>query len=88
MLHIKLKGMMIMIANEELTRASPVMWKAKQIERVCHLSKDAETLAMLKMVDEIAYMTMQIETILFGKYEQRMPVRVYIDSEPLLESIA
>ena len=77
-----------MIANEELTRASPVMWKAKQIERVCHSSKDAETLAMLKMVDEITYMAMQIETVMFGKYEQRMPVKVYTDSEPLLESIA
>ena len=27
-------GMMILIANEELTRASPVMWKSKQIESV------------------------------------------------------
>ena len=55
---------------------------------VCHSSKDAETLAMLKMVDEITYMGMQIGTILFGGYAQRMPVKVYTDNEPLLESIA
>ena len=43
---------------------------------------------MLKMVDEITYMGMQIETILFGGFEQKMPVKVYTDNEPLLESIA
>ena len=31
-------GMMIMLGNRDLTRACPVMWKAKQIERVCHSS--------------------------------------------------
>ena len=43
---------------------------------------------MLRMVDEITYMSMQIETLLYGSYEKRMPVKVYTDSEPLLESIA
>ena len=45
-------------------------------------------LAMSKMVDEITYMSRQIETILYGDYEQRIPVKVYTDSEPLLESVA
>ena len=81
-------GMMIMLTDRELMRASPIMWKSKQIDRVCHSSKDAETLAMLKMVDEITYMGMQIETVLYGNYEKRMPVKVYTDNEPLLESIA
>ena len=40
------------------------------------------------MVDEITYMSMQIETILYGEYEKRIPVKIYTDSEPLLESIA
>ena len=80
-------GMLLMIGNEKLTKASPVMWKAKLIEQVYHSSKDAETLAMSKMVDEAAYMARQIETIMFGDYKQRMPVRIYTDSEPLLESI-
>ena len=81
-------GMMMMITNKEMTKASPVMWKAKQIERVCHSSKDAETLAMSKILDEITYLARQIEMLMFGKYEQRMPVRIITDSEPLLESIA
>ena len=81
-------GMMLMIANEQMTKASPVMWKSKQIDRVCHSSKDAETLALSKMLDEATFMARQIETLLFGEYRQRIPVRIYTDSEPSLESIA
>ena len=43
---------------------------------------------MAKLVDEITYMAMQMEMIMFGDYKKRMPVRIYMDSEPLLESIA
>merc|ERR1712112_551590 len=39
-------GMMIVLADEKMTKASPLMWKGKQIYRVCHSSKDAETLAI------------------------------------------
>ena len=46
-------GMLIMIADDKMTAASPIMWKSKQIERVCHSSKDAETLAMSKLLDEV-----------------------------------
>ena len=44
-----------MIADDKMTAASPIMWKSKQIERVCHSSKDAETLAMSKLLDEVVY---------------------------------
>ena len=81
-------GIMIVLANENMTRASPIMWKSKQIERVCHSSKDAETLAMNKLIDELVYIARQVEILLFGDYRKRMPVRVMRDSEPTLESIA
>ena len=81
-------GMVIVLANENMTRASPIMWKSKQIERVCHSSKDAETLAMTKLIDELVYIARQVEILLFGDYRKRMPVRVMTDSEPTLESIA
>ena len=80
--------MMIVLADEKMTRASPLMWKAKQIDRVCHSSKDAETLAMNKLIDELVYMARHVEILLFGDYRKRMPVRVLTDSEPTLESIA
>merc|ERR1712082_496400 len=78
----------MMIANKSMTKACPIMWKAKQIESVCHSSKDAETLALSKILDEITYLARQIELLLFGKYEKKIPVRIITDSEPLLESIA
>ena len=81
-------GMLIVLANESMTRASPIMWKSKQIERVCHSSKDAETLAMNKLIDELVYIARQVEILLFGDYRKRMPVRVMTDSEPTLESTA
>ena len=37
-------GMILLIEDKILKIASPIMWKLKQIERVCHSSKDAETL--------------------------------------------
>merc|ERR1712002_1265992 len=81
-------GMMIVLMNEEMTKASPLMWKAKQIERICHSSKDAETLAMTKMIDELVYMARHVEILLYGDYKRRMNVRIFTDSEPTLESIA
>ena len=77
-----------MIGNEKLTKVSPLMWKAKQIDRVCHSSKDAESLALSKMLDEATYMARKIETLMFGDYKKIMPVRIYTDSKPLLESIS
>merc|ERR1712002_1134368 len=81
-------GMMIVLANENMTKASPLMWKAKQIERVFHSSKDAETLAMTKMIDELVYMSRHVEILLYGDYKKRMNVRIITDSEPTLESIS
>ena len=81
-------GMIIALANEDMTKASPLMWKAKQIDRVCHSSKDAETLSMTKMIDELVYMARHVEILLYGDYRKRMNVRILTDSEPTLESIA
>ena len=64
------------------------MWKAKQIDRVCHSSKDAETLAMTKMIDELVYMSRHVEILMYGDYRKCMNVRILTDSEPTLESIA
>merc|ERR1711872_25079 len=61
-------GMMIVLANEDLTKAGPLMWKAKQIDRVCHSSKDAETLAITKMIDELVYMSRHVEILLYRDY--------------------
>ena len=81
-------GMIIALTNKDMTKASPLMWKTKQIVRVCHSSKDAETLSMTKMIDEITYMARHVEILLYGKYNKKIDVRILTDSEPTLESIA
>merc|ERR1712036_179435 len=45
-------------------------------------------MGMSKLIDELVYMARQVEMLLFGSYEKRIPVRVLTDSEPTLESIA
>ena len=74
-------GMNIALTNKDMTKASPLMWKAKQIVRVCHSSKDAETLSMTKIIDKITYMARHVEILLYGNYNKRMNVRILTDSE-------
>ena len=80
-------GMIIVLTNKDMTKASPLMWKAKQIDGVCLSSKDAETVAMLKIIDELVYMSKHVEILLYGDYQRWMNVRIITDSEPTLESI-
>ena len=56
----------LLLVNEDLTRASPIHWISKQIERVCQSSKDLETLTMNRLVEDAAFAAKQNETLLFG----------------------
>ena len=71
-----------------MSRAAPIFWKTKQIDRVCHSSKDAETLNLLKMVDDSVLAARQLELLLYGDVINRIPVHLYTDSESTLESVA
>ena len=62
-------GVSLFMANSKLTRASPVYWKSKQIVRVCHSSKDAETLNMTRLVDDATFAARQLEIMLYGDYK-------------------
>ena len=55
---------------------------------MCHSLKDAETLALSRLMDEAVYTPKQVEILLFGNYKMRIPVRIITDSEPTLESKA
>jgi len=81
-------GVLLFLTNSEMTRGAPIYWKAKTIARVCHSSKDAETLNVLTMVEDAVSTARQLEILLYGDYRKRMRVRVFTDSEPTLESIA
>ena len=68
-------GNVIMMVDKQSSRASPLYWKSKQIDRVAHSSKDAETLNLSKLVDDTVYVGRQIETLLFGSYSRTIPIK-------------
>ena len=81
-------GVLLFLTNSSMTKASPIYWKAKTITRVCHSSKDAETLNVLTMVKVVVFTARELDILLFGDYKKRMKVRIFTDSELTLESIA
>ena len=48
-------GVVLFLTNSSITKASPLYWKAKTIGRVCHSTKDAETLNMATMIEDAIY---------------------------------
>ena len=81
-------GVFLFLTNSAMSRASSMYWKAKQIEHVCHSSKDAETLNLLKMVEDSVYAARQLEQLLYREVLGRILVRLFTDSESTLESVA
>ena len=81
-------GVLLFLVDKAMTRMSPLYWKSKQIMKVAHSSKDAETLNISKMLDDSMYLARQLEMLYFGDYQKRIPVRLFTDSESTLESIA
>ena len=51
---------MLFLTNSTMTRASPIYWKAKKIDRVCYSSKDAETLNLLTAVKDSIHAANQL----------------------------
>ena len=80
-------GVILFLTNSSMTRASLIYWKAKQIDRVCHSSKDAETLNLLTMVEDSVYAASQLEQMLYGDVLRRIPICLFTDSESTLESV-
>ena len=57
------------------------------MQNVCHLSKEAETRNMVKLMDETLYHAIIIEQVLFDK-NKKVEVKIVTDNKPLLESKA
>ena len=80
-------GVILFLTKSSITRASPIYWKVKQIDRVCHSLKDAETLNLLTMVEDSVYAASQLEQMLYGDVLRRIPICLFTDSESTLESV-
>ena len=81
-------GKLIMLGSKNSDRVNPILWKSKQIVNVCHSAKDAETRNILNLVEDGLYLAQQLSMLLFGSRELKIPVKVYTDSKPLLDSIS
>ena len=66
----------------------PIAWKSKTIKKICHSAKAAETRSMVAILDESQFYAGQIEQLLYGRKEKKVPIKLYTDSKPLLESIS
>ena len=81
-------GVFLFLSNSSMTRPSPIFWKTKQIARVCHSSKETETLNLLMMVDDAVLAARQLELLLYEDIINRIPIHLFTDSESTLESVA
>ena len=81
-------GVFLFLKNFAMTNAAPIFWKLKTIERVCHSSQDMETLNISRMVDDTVFASRQLEVLLFGDYQRRIKVKLFMDSEATLKYIA
>lgn len=75
------------MANKNSDKVSSLFCKSKMVTRVCKSSKDTQTRADGKCVEDSVYFTSRLEKMLFGDYHKRIKVEIYIVSEPLIESI-
>ena len=48
-------GTVLLLANNNLMRASLIQWMSKKIERVCKSSKDTEALVMNRLVEDAVF---------------------------------
>jgi hypothetical protein len=83
-----ISGQLVALGNKNNHKVSPLFWKSKQIDRVCHSTKSAETRSMLNLTDTATFTASQMKQMLFGEEGAKIPVKLYTDSKPLLESIS
>ena len=80
------EGRVILLSNGR--KASPLLWKSRKIPQVCDSTKTAETRAADKLIDDSIYLARMLNEIYSGeKSMKQIPVVIYSDSEPLIESI-
>ena len=61
--------------------------KSKNLQNVCHSSKEAKTGNMLNLMDETLYQASIIEQVLFN-IKKKVEVKIVTDSKTLIDSIA
>ena len=84
-------GNLILLGSKCTYNAVPIFWKSKTIQKVCHSAKAAETRNLSKLVDDSVFFATQFGQLIFGRSNAEsviLPVKLFTDSKPLLESIS
>ena len=81
-------GTIIMMGSKRDKRVVPISWRSKTIKRVCHSAKAAETRSLVAILDDSQFYAGQMEQLLFGDKGKKLPIKLFTDSKPLLESIS
>ena len=76
-------GEMILLSSKTTEAASPIYWKSGVIRKICTSPKAAETRSLMKLVDDSTNMMKQLSILM----NYKIPLRIFTDSRPLLESI-
>ena len=81
-------GSLVMMGTANSHKLVPLYWKSKGITKISTSTKDAETHALFKSVGDAAFAATNIETLLYDDSQNRIKVQSFIDSKPLLETLA
>ena len=81
-------GTVYMLGSTRNNRVSPLTWKSKTIINATKSVKDAETRAFSINAENSTHFARMVERLHFGSVANRLPVKCFTDSRPLLETIA
>ena len=77
-------GEMILLGSKTSMVVSPLYWKSGVIRKICMSPKAAETRGVMKLLDDSLNMSRQLSILM----RKKIPLRIFTDSRPLLESIS
>ena len=80
-------GSLVLLGNIRNNAAVPLYWKSKTIQKVCHSAKASETRNLVICKDDTLFFAGQIAQLMYGDSSKRLPIKIFTDSVPLLESI-
>jgi hypothetical protein len=80
-------GSLVVLGNRDSLGGVPLYWRSKTLKKVCTSAKAAETHAMTRHLNDVQFFTLQLQQLLAPEAEDKIPIRIFTDSKPLLESI-
>jgi hypothetical protein len=80
-------GSLVVLGNKNSLEGVLLYWRSKTLKKVCTSAKAAETHSMTRHLNDVQFFTLQLQQLLNPNSEEKIPIRIFTDSKPLLESI-